>query len=178
MRKPIVTPQQEFFGNLKLLCGKAFEGRVVSTDAVDDDFRKARIVMHVRECSETEVRIPLHVGADRSRTWVISINDDKSLELRHDHRHEDGSEDKLTQYGGFSSSLSHDRRTEFPVDPFSKELFLREDRAVSITNTWAIEIRPESKLFAYELKRPERFFRVEFDTSKPVASPPAPWGAE
>jgi hypothetical protein len=33
-------------------------------------------------------------------------------------------------------------------------------------------------LFAYEMARPNRFFRIEFDTSAPVDAPPAPWGAD
>ena len=28
--------------------------------------------MHVRDCSERELRIPFHVGDDRSRTWVVT----------------------------------------------------------------------------------------------------------
>jgi hypothetical protein len=31
-------------------------------------------------------------------------------------------------------------------------------------------------VFAYELRRPARFFRVEFDLTRPVAPAPAPWG--
>jgi hypothetical protein len=41
-----------------------------------------------------------------------------------------------------------------------------------------VEVRPSHSLFAYELERPGRFFRIEFDTSKPVDPPPAPWGVE
>ena len=46
-------------------------------------------------------------------------------------------------------------------------MFVREDRAVSLTNVWAMEIEP-GKLFAYELRRPDRHFRVEFDLAKPL----------
>lgn len=49
-------------------------------------------------------------------------------------------------------------------------------RVVSITNVWAREIAPGA-VFAYELRRPGRFLRVEFDLSRPVAPPPPPWGA-
>jgi hypothetical protein len=171
------SPPETFFASLKQLCGKAYEGQVVSTDAADADFRAARVVMHVRTCTDDTVRIPLHVGADRSRTWVIT-RAGEGLELRHDHRHADGSEDALTQYGGFSGGNSSAQRTEFPVDDTSKALFTREGRAVSNTNVWAVEVSPDADRFAYELKRPQRFFRVEFDTSKPVPPPPPPWGAE
>ena len=52
---------------------------------------------------------------------------------------------------------------------------IRPDASVSTTNVWAMEHLP-GKLFAYELKRPGRFLRVEFDLSKEVAAPAAPWG--
>ena len=31
--------------------------------------------MHVRSCTPTEIRVPFHVGEDRSRTWVITRTD-------------------------------------------------------------------------------------------------------
>jgi len=37
-----------------------------------------------------------------------------------------------------------------------------------VTNVWAIEVEP-GHLFAYELRRPERHFRVEFDLTRPLA---------
>ena len=57
-----------------------------------------------------------------------------------------------------------------------RELFLREGIPQSATNVWAIEIEP-GRTLAYELRRPGRFFRVEFDLTSPVPPPPAPWGA-
>lgn len=45
-------------------------------------------------------------------------------------------------------------------------MFVREDRSVSLTNVWAIEI--ERQTFAYELRRPGRHFRVEFDLKAPL----------
>ena len=39
------------------------------------------------------------------------------------------------------------------------------------------DCRPGS-LFAYELRRPNRFFRVEFDLGRPVPAPPPPWRAD
>ena len=53
------------------LCGKAFEVRIVTTDAADDDWRAQRVVMHVRTCDARFITIPLHVGEDHSRTWVL-----------------------------------------------------------------------------------------------------------
>ena len=155
------SPQDQFFSRLSALCGQAFEGRVASPPVeADASFAGKRLVMHVRECSDDEIRIPFHVGEDRSRTWVVTRTA-TGLRLKHDHRHEDGSEDVLTQYGGDTVGPGTAARQEFPVDQFSKDLFNREGAAVSTTNVWAMEVVP-GQLFAYELRRPNRFFRVEF----------------
>ena len=167
-------PQDRFLGRLASLCGKAFEGRIASPPVeADSAFAGKRLVMHVRGCSDGEIRIPFHAGADRSRTWVVTRTP-AGLRLKHDHRHADGTEDKLTQYGGDTIGKGTDRRQEFPADAFSKALFARENIPASTANVWAMEV--DGPIFAYELRRPGRFFRVEFDLTRPVAPPPAPWG--
>jgi hypothetical protein len=172
---PAASPQEQFFTRLSALCGKAFEGRIASPAVeADRDFAGKRLVMHVRQCSGDEIRIPFHVGEDRSRTWVVTRTG-ADLRLKHDHRHADGGEDALTQYGGDTVGVGTGERQEFPADTFSKEMFVRQDRAVSVTNIWAMEVHP-GRTFAYELRRPGRFFRVDFDLTRAVAPPPAPWG--
>lgn len=159
-------PSDAFISQLKTLCGRSFEGRVVSTDAADADFRSKRLVMTVASCAADEVRIPFAVGEDRSRTWVVT-RISQGLRLKHDHRHADGTPDELTNYGGDSAEPGTAVRQEFPADAESKALFTRTGRSVSNANVWAIEVKP-GETFAYELRRPERFFRVEFDLTKPV----------
>lgn len=170
------SPQGRFFANLRALCGQAFAGRVVSTDAADAAFANAQLVMHVRTCSNDEIRVPFHVGENRSRTWVITRTA-TGLLLKHDHRHEDGSPDALTQYGGDTATQGSTERQEFPADDFSKSLFVENNIPQSAANVWALEVHP-SRLFAYELRRPNRHFRVEFDLTAPVPAPPPPWGAD
>jgi len=165
-----------FFANLTALCGQAFAGRVVSTDAADAQFASQPLVMHVRTCSASEIRVPFHVGDNRSRTWVVTRTP-TGLRLKHDHRHEDGSEDRLTQYGGDTASAGTALRQDFPADDFSKQLFRDNNIPASVDNVWAMEIEP-GRVFAYELRRPNRFFRVEFDLTRPIAAPPPPWGAD
>ena len=178
--KPISTKQSpashEFFDRLSSYCGKAFAGRLVAFNESDTQSFGGAAIMHVRDCTKNEIRIPFHVGEDRSRTWLITKTE-SGLRLKHDHRHQDGSEDKLTQYGGDTINAGTATRQEFPADAFSKDMFERGDMKVSMENTWAIEVTDE-KVFAYELRRPNRHFRVEFDLSKPVEIPPAPWGFE
>jgi hypothetical protein len=164
---PEPRPADAFMDRLQALCGRAYEGRVVSTDAADESFRSARLVMHVRDCRPGEVRIPFAVGEDRSRTWIVTRTAE-GLRLKHDHRHADGSPDELTNYGGDTVEPGAADRQEFPADAESKALFTRTGREVSNTNVWALEVRP-GETFAYELRRPGRFFRVEFDLTRPVA---------
>jgi hypothetical protein len=174
---PPPDPQAQFMARLNAMCGQAFEGRISSPPAeADTAFAGRRLVMHVRECSHGEVKIPFHVCDDRSRTWVITRTPE-GLRLKHDHRHEDGSEDVLTQYGGDTRDHGTPRRQEFPADRFSQEMFIAQNIPQSVPNVWAMEVEPGS-LFAYELRRPGRFFRVDFDLTRPVAAPRAPWGHE
>lgn len=174
---PAATPAQGvFFTSLRALCGNAYEGRIVTSDAADAQFASQRLVMHVRECNAAEIRVPFHVGENRSRTWVITRTD-AGLRLKHDHRHEDGSEDALTQYGGDTVNAGSAGRQEFPADEFSKQLFRENNIPASVENTWAMELHA-GRMFAYELRRPNRRFRVEFDLTRPVPAPPAPWGAD
>ena len=174
-------PQRAFFDHITELCGKAFEGSVLTDRPVSDGpdpFRDHTLTMHVRECSDREIRIPFNVGDNYSRTWVLTRTGD-GLRLKHDHRLEDGSDDPVTMYGGETANPGSANRQEFPVDSFSQEMFTREGMDVSNTNVWAIEIEPEQR-FVYELARTDqdRLFRVGFDLTRPIAAPPAPWGAE
>ena len=175
MELPVNDERAAFFDRLSALCGQAFEGRVVTNDAADRDMAGKRLVMHVRTCSDGEIRIPFHVGEDRSRTWVISLVV-TGLRLKHDHRHEDGSQDVLTQYGGDSAGGGTAQRQDFPADAFSQALFRRENIPQSASNIWSVEILP-GRTFAYQLRRPGRHFRVEFDLTRPVPAPPPPWGS-
>lgn len=170
------SPDLPFEEGLASLCGQAFEGRVVSDDPVDGEWRENRLVVHVRDCEPGLFRLPLSVGEDRSRTWVLSTTGENGAwELRHIHRHEDGSLDTQTNYGGFSISDPKAVRQEFPTDQSTRDLFDKEGISTSNTNVWAVEVRSGKKLFAYELKRPGRFFRVEVDLSRPVEIPPPHW---
>jgi hypothetical protein len=128
-----------------------------------DAFTGQRLVMHIRECSDNEIRIPFHVGNDRSRTWVLTRTE-SGLRLKHDHRHDDGTPDAVTMYGGDTIDPGSAMRQEFPVDAESIRLFEREGLTASVINVWAMEIVPGER-FVYELARPgtDRMFQVEFD---------------
>lgn len=158
--------QDAFFANLTALCGQTFEGKVVTDDPVDADFRSQRLVMHVRDCSADEIRIPFHVGADHSRTWVVTRTSG-GLTLKHDHRDPDGTTHTLHWYGGDTETAGTATRQEFPVDGFSIALFNANNAVVSTTNVWAVEVHP-GEAYVYELARENRLLRVSFDLTKPV----------
>jgi hypothetical protein len=170
-------PVDTFLEHIARHCGQAFAGRIVANEPPqpEDPFAGKELVMHVRECSRQELKLPFHVGDDHSRTWVLTRTAG-GLRLKHDHRHEDGSEDPVTMYGGDTTAPGTQQRQEFPVDAYSIGMFEREGLSASVSNTWAMEIEPGER-FLYELSRPSgRLFQVEFDLSNPVAPPPTPWG--
>jgi hypothetical protein len=166
--------QEQFYARLRALCGHAYEGRLVSSAAADREMAAARLVIQVRSCSDERLAIPFHVGNDHGRVWIVSRTS-AGLHLRHEHYRADGSEEPVSGYGGDSDGPGNPRRQAFPADQASRDLFVRADTPASITNVWAIEIVP-GRLLAYELRRPGRFFRAEFDLSRPAAAPPPPWG--
>lgn len=173
-------PADAFLAALRQHCGQAFEGRILADQPPPegpDPFTGKALVMHVRDCAPDEVRVPFHVGEDRSRTWVITRTEG-GLRLKHDHRHEDGSPDPVTMYGGDTDGPGTARRQSFPVDAESVAMFGREGLKASVQNTWAMEVAPGER-FLYELSRPGgRLFQVEFDLARPVPAPPPPWGSE
>ena len=91
--------------------------------------------------------------------------------LKHDHRHEDGSEDRITQYGGAVRPGDDDLSLDFYADAHTASLI-----PAAATNVWTMSIVP-GKTFTYALRRENRRFRVDFDLTRPVPAPPAPWGS-
>jgi hypothetical protein len=174
---PADDPQSRFMHRIAALCGKAFAGRVVTSDPADRDMAGKPLAMHVARCDADGIRIPFHVGEDRSRTWVIARTA-AGLRLKHDHRHADGSPDPVTMYGGDTAAPGTAVRQEFPADAESIALFRARGLERSVTNVWAVEAN--DAVFAYELRRPAgpaaRHFRVEFDLTRPIAPPPPAWG--
>ena len=174
---PVASPAGDaFWRALQPLCGKAFAGRLVEgTEPSDASMRDKELVMHVRHCSASEIRIPFHVGEDRSRTWVLRRTAD-GFTLKHDHRHEDGSEDRITQYGGGTRIVTAGSTAlDFHADAHTAALI-----PAAATNVWTLAVDEGARTFSYALRREAtaRRFRVEFDLTREVPPPPPPWGAE
>ncbi|MGL4472936.1 MAG: hypothetical protein ACRCT7_00420 [Shewanella sp.] len=175
LSQEIDLKQLAFFDAIKAHCGKAYAGAVVNASAADASFSNKRLIMHVRECSEQQLKVPFHVGDDHSRTWVITKTA-QGLQLKHDHRHQDGNSDTVTMYGGDTATTGSTTLQSFPVDEFSIANFMANGLNQSVTNVWHMGI--DSNSFSYRLTRANRDFLVEFDLTQPVALPPSPWGHE
>lgn len=166
--------QEDFWQSITNMKGKSFKGElVVGTEASDEQFMSGEAVMYVWKASKDEIRIPFHIGDDHSRTWVLRKTE-SGLQLKHDHRKPGGMDDKVTQYGGDTKMKGTPLRQEFHADKYTGDLL-----PASAKNIWAMEIEP-GKRFVYELRREheDRFFRVEFDLSTEVKTPPPAWGDE
>lgn len=181
-------PQGAFWDALSSHCGNAYAGEIVSEDERDADWQGRDMVAHWADCSEGQIAIAFHMasddypdGFDRSRTWVVTRTD-AGLRLKHDHRHDDGSEDAVTQYGGDTANDGSATAQDFPVDQESIALFNEQGLDASLTNVWRLEVTAadsEDPHFVYQLTRrndPTRLFRVRFDASTPVEPPPPAWG--
>ncbi|GLS83601.1 hypothetical protein [Paraferrimonas haliotis] len=172
---PLLSADQHiaFFDNLKPLCGKSFQGEVVNPSAEDGAFATEKLVMHVRECSDNQIKIPFHVGNNASRTWILTRTG-SGITLKHDHRLENGKDDPVTMYGGMTHDAGYAHAQSFPADAFSKQLFVNTGIPQSVGNTWHMYIYPDR--FTYALTREGRSFHVNFDLTKEVATPVTPWG--
>jgi len=164
-----VSPNQVFWKTLQLHCGKAYEGEIM-TPSENDPFSGKRLIMHVVDCGEGFIHIPFFVGDDKSRTWVLTM-ENGLIKLKHDHRHEDGSEDEVTQYGGIASNTGMAGIQYFPADQETADLI-----PYAANNVWWITL--DDNFFTYNLRRigSDRFFSVKFDLKQEVESPGPAWG--
>ena len=167
-----------FWRELRKLCGKAFAGSITADTAPNPDFTGKAMTMHVRSCEADRIRIPFTVGENRSRTWVLTRKGDR-IELKHDHRHEDGTPDKVTMYGGMTTNAGMPTRQFFPADEETTRVVAApaNNAPTAAANVWWIDLVP-GEYFTYNLRRlaTDRLFTVRFDLTKEAKAPPAPWG--
>ena len=159
----------QFWSSLQSLCSTSYKGILLAPEN-DAQFAGKELIMHVRSCNDTEIKIPFFVGDDRSRTWVLSKKNNR-ITLKHDHRHEDGSEDKITMYGGTTTNVGQAELQLFPADAETQTMI-----PAASGNVWWITI--DKTTFTYNLRRlgTERLFTISFDITQPVKNPKAPWG--
>ena len=92
-------------------------------------------------------------------------------QLKHEHRHQDGSEDKVSQYGGVTKNSGSPKLQFFPADQETCKMI-----PAAAANVWWITIDDTS--FTYNLRRigSDRLFTVKFDLTRTEVNPSAPWG--
>ncbi len=142
-----ISTQTEFFRNMKQLCGQSFEGATQFPQDQDHPMVGKRLVIRIESCNDNEIRIPFLVGEDRSRTWILKL-DEKGLLVKHDHRHADGTPDAVTMDGGWATEKGTAHRQRFPADAETRKLI--PDAA---TNEWVIEIDQDKQELVYYLER-------------------------
>ena len=139
-----------FFSTLRDLCGARFEGAKTFPDDPNDAFAGKLLVAEVVSCSDTVVRVPFLVGEDRSRTWVFRRGAN-SLQLQHDHRHEDGTPDEVNLYGGMATATGTARSQSFPADAHTARLI-----PAAVTNVWTVSLNANASVLTYHLERDGR----------------------
>jgi hypothetical protein len=171
------SPQEAWWANLSVPCGNAFPGSLGHAPPGDTMLEgEELLVVHFDVCGPDEIRLPFHIegldGAwDRSRTWIFRRTGDGRIELRHDHRRPDGTEDDQTWYGAWT------------VDPGTptEQRFIIENRENpdGQLRGWRVIIEPGVRYTYGTIRGDEWSWRVDFDLSTPMdAPPPTAWGYE
>lgn len=142
-----VNPRDLFFNKISNLCGVRFIGQSSFPEDPGDAFRGKSLVATIESCSQDEIRIPFSVGEDQSRTWILSRLDD-GLKLKHDHRHEDGTPDEVTMYGGTTRDIGSPDSQSFPADDYTAKLIPE-----AATNEWFLSLSNDGAELTYYLER-------------------------
>ena len=168
-------PADEWWAAMQQHCGQAFPGGLTlepeGDEMLDGD---ELLIAHFRVCEEDRMEIPFHIEGedewDRSRTWILTHHGD-SLEIRHDHRMPDGTDDEVTMYGGFTEGPGTAVRQEFQSVERTEE--------TGIWRGWRLEVEPNERYTYGTVRGDEWSWRVDFDLTEPMEElPPAPWGHE
>ena len=180
---PQLDPQAQFFYELGQLCGNTYQGERTVQRVDRDDLLQGneRLLVHFTDCGSDRIHAAFHIGADqgqgnwdRSRTWIFTAHNER-LELRHDHRLEDGSEDSdNTMYGGYTQSEGQ------ALDSTLIQRFVFTDREGPGGEQlgWQVELEPGVR-YTYGTYQGDTWtWRVDFDLAQTVNAPPAAWGHE
>ena len=136
-----------FFTTLKSLCGARFEGASTFPTDSTDSFAGKLLVATISSCGEEEVRVPFTVGEDRSRTWIFT-RIGTGLQMKHDHRHADGTPDAITMYGGMARAGGTALSQSFAADTLTARLI-----PAAATNVWTVSLSADKRRLTYHLER-------------------------
>lgn len=169
--KPKVLPQQTFWDSLTKLCGKAYPGRVIEDTTQSSTFRDRALTLHVAECKDDSVSLPLLIDGRQWATLVVRRDED-TLSLKH--LHTSRTDGPPSGYGGSTRGTGTEYTQDFYADEYT--IALQEEAEHSV---WTIEIRSGAVL-QYALRREgsDRRFRAAFDLTRgrpaPTATPARP----
>lgn len=168
----LAPEQQAFWNRLQDLCGQAFPGRISDVTPYYAGVAEAeQLTMHVLECSQDRIHIPLHVDDNRSRNWILT-HSDGTIRLKHDHRYPDGREEAISQYGGYAPVPGLPTRQIFPADEHTAKILPQRN-----DNFWFLDFTDDQTLqYGVHWPRKGHSIRLEFDLSTPIQPPPEPWG--
>jgi hypothetical protein len=166
--------QEAFWARLEAHCGEAYPGTLAdATPYYRPGVEGRGATIHFFSCEPERIHVPFHLDDNRSRNWILT-RADGVLRLKHDHRHEDGEEEEISQYGGDAYGVGLATRQIFYADAFTGNLL--PDRA---DNFWFLDFVDDETLeYGVHWPRLGHSVRFTFDLSQPVALPPAPWGYE
>lgn len=163
---PVVqkSDQDIFFERFRDLEGKKFIGTQVFIREDMESWADRELIMHVREFHHDVVYLPFRVGDNTSRTWTLYRENDGRLRLRHDHRHDDGTPENLTLYGGYTSHGSNKFMQIFPADEYTCNLLPR-----ICDNEWSMLFSEDLTTFSYILRKAgDLIIRIDFDLTNPL----------
>ena len=147
VKEIIVSAEEAFFQNISERCVDTYFGDSVFPDDPEHELYGAKLQMTIESCTEDEIRIPFQVNDDKSRTWILTLSDEGLL-FKHDHRHEDGTPDEITNYGGWAADGGSPTMMSFPADSDTADLLPE-----AVTNMWTMELDLTNNQFTYFLER-------------------------
>lgn len=145
-----ILTHELFFDNMVRLCGQRYEGKMTYPVDGQDSFAGKLLVADFQTCSDTHIKIPFAVGENRSRTWIISKTSN-GLQLKHDHRHEDGTPDKINLYGGNTVDAGSALSQSFHADEHTQKIIPEAS-----TNVWTISFNENTDELIYHLERHQK----------------------
>lgn len=146
--------RDQFMATLHSMCGQRFEGGLTYAIDPKNDFAGKTMSTEVI-CTPADVRMPVRVGEDRSRTWIFTRSA-AGLDLRHDHRHPDGTPDAVTMYGGLANDAGSPSSQSFLADAHTFKVFPGSE-----TNVWTTSFSADGSVLTYHLDRHAKP-RIEF----------------
>ncbi|MDQ2821702.1 MAG: hypothetical protein M3Y65_15135 [Pseudomonadota bacterium] len=146
--------REQFLATLQSLCGQRFDGMLTYAIDPKNPYVGQKMSTEI-VCTGSDIRMPVAVGDDHSRTWIFT-RIGAGLDLRHDHRHPDGTPEIVTMYGGQATDTGSALAQSFLADAVTFKLFPGSE-----TNVWTISFSADRSVLTYHLDRHAKP-RIEF----------------